>query len=109
MKKTWGSSPWVSCLIAAAAVTVYLGFDLTPADENERMLTVNGRACAPLGRAEDLSRFGDAQSGSYCRQDCAIYRYELADASDLPNLLTLTFANGGKTLRVTYCEIDVDP
>ena len=93
---------------AGAAVTVFLGFDRALTAEDRIALTVNGRACAPEGRAEDLSRFTEGEN-SYCRWDCTIYRYELTDASDLPNLLTLAFTNKGLALNVTYCEIDVTP
>ena len=93
---------------AGAAVTVYLGFDRALADDDQITLTVNGRACAPAGKVEDLSRFTDGES-TYCRWDATIYQYELTNAADLPNLLTLAFANSGKTLNVTYCEIDVTP
>ncbi|MBQ6163293.1 MAG: hypothetical protein IJK23_02330 [Clostridia bacterium] len=92
-----------------AAVTVYLGFDSALADADSIALTVNGRPCDPAGKVDDLSRFVGENDSGYCRWDCTIYRYELTDASRLPNLLTLALANSGKTVNVLYCEVDVTP
>ena len=58
------------------------------------------------GRAE--SDGSDVPQG-YCREDCFIYRFSLDSAGGLPNLLTLTLANTGETVCVTYAEIDVTP
>ena len=95
-----------------AKVTVYLG--LNKALDDPASLTVaigdnmlrNDSKSEVYGRAE--SDGSDVAQG-YCREDCFIYRFSLEKAAGLPNLLTLTLANSGGTVSVTYAEIDVIP
>ncbi|MBQ7638823.1 MAG: hypothetical protein IJS90_07980 [Clostridia bacterium] len=94
----------------SAKVSFYIGFnkEINPSDIS---LTVNGKSCSG---AEKSEVFGRGESGGtdvpqgYCRTDCFIYRFDLTDISDLPNLLSLTFENAGDIKNtVTYAEADV--
>ena len=83
-----------------------------PIEDGQLKLSVNGRECAFDGETV-LMGFSESSispvEGGYCEDGTYIYRFTLADASGLPDLLALTFENTEKTVKVTYAEADVDP
>ena len=95
-----------------AKVTIYLGLDRELTDPSALTVSIGDTKLNAEGRSEVYGRSeadGSDVAQGYCREDCFIYRFSLDSAADLPNLLTLTAANSGKTVRVTYAEIDVTP
>ena len=95
-----------------ASVSVFIGVENEPENADDLRLTVCGRDCSAAVKDEVYGRSesgGDPVAQGYCREDCHIYRFDLDDTAGLPNLLTLQFANAGKTVKITYCEVDVTP
>ena len=95
-----------------AKVTVYLGLDRELLDPSALTVSIGDTKLSCEGKSEVYGRSeadGSDVAQGYCREDCFIYRFTLDSAAGLPNLLTLTAANSGKTVRVTYAEIDVTP
>ena len=96
-----------------AAVEIYLGLEGAAEADCPLTLTVNGRPC---GAPAPCEVYGRAESGGgnvvngYCEGEPAVYRFALADAADLPNLLTLTVGNeANKAVTVSYAEVRVSP
>lgn len=89
-----------------------LGFSQELAEEAAVTVTIKETPLTPEGRSEVYGRSeadGSDVPQGYCREDCAVYRYSLSDARDLPNLLTLAITNNsGKTVNVTYAEIKIE-
>ncbi len=95
-----------------ASVSVFVGLENEPENADDLRLTVCGRDCSAAEKDEVYGRSesgGDPVAQGYCREDCHIYRFDLNDTAGLPNLLTLQFSNAGKTVKITYCEVDVTP
>ncbi len=90
-------------------LSVYIGVkkELTA---DSLSLAINGRSCIYEGISEVYGEserdFSPVLQG-YCSEDCIIYKFSLTDSSDLPNTLTLTFTNNGKTAEISYAEITV--
>ena len=92
-----------------AKVSVYLGLDQELDDPASLTVAVGENLLRNDGPSEVYGRAesdGSDVAQGYCREDCFIYRFSLDGAAGLPNLLRLTVTNSGKTVSVTYAEID---
>ncbi len=91
-----------------AHVSIYVGLN-KETDENSFSLSVNDAQCSAPVRDEVYGRSeadgGDIPQG-YCSEDCVIYRFDLTDTADLPNLLSLSFRSGSAA-TIVYAEVKV--
>ena len=91
-----------------AHVSIYVGLN-KETDENSFSLSVNDAQCSAPVRDEVYGRSeadGSDIPQGYCSEDCVIYRFDLTDTADLPNLLSLSFRSGSAA-TIVYAEVKV--
>ncbi len=93
-----------------AAVTVILGLEKAPTDEDPLLLTVNGVACGATAEKTEACGRSEADGGDvpggYCREDAAVfYKFTVPADAGFTNLLRLELAAAQN--RVVYAEADV--
>ena len=70
---------------------------------------LSGDGAVTDGRREKNRIGGETDKTRITYKSALPFLVPVAAAAGLPNLLTLSFANSGKPLRVAYCEIEVPP